>query len=297
MLLNKVQEDPANKICPHIGLFNDPKTTSMFPVSDHACYRASPPAPVALDYQRSCCLTNAHVECPGYQKGWTDNFPKELRGHKLTSKKVGQHVPKWALFLGLGLFLMVIIIGAVFQLSADDTTPPATLAGNIMISTPTETAFPTQSPTLLPSPTMTIEPSPTMSITPAPLLTQTPGPALQTPFGTSALTFAIHQAQPGETLSIIAEQYGTSEDVLLSINQFIPPERTSLWQGDVLVVCVDCLDSSDLPKLQALYVESQISITELASNYNTSIEEIRMWNDLGENDLIAFPRWLIVRAS
>jgi len=284
-------------ICPFLGLINDRKTTTMYPISDNACYRASPPAPVALDYQRSCCLTNTHVECPGFKKGWLDDFPNELRGREPSTKKRISDIPKWIFFLVIGLFLLVIIIGAITQLSGDEP-PLATLEGGIMISTPTATSSPTRTTTLLPSPTLTLVPTSLMiTATPAPSLTQTQGPALQTPFGSSELTFVIHQALGGETLSIIAQQYGTSIDALLAINQFNPPERTTLWEGDVLVVCVDCLDTSDLPKLQALYVESEISIAELTSDYNTPIEEIQMWNGLDENDLISFPRWVIVRAN
>jgi len=289
--------DPTESICPYLGLFNDPKTTTMYPTSDNACHRVNPPAPIVLQYQRSCCLRPSHVDCPGYQEGWKDGFPKRLRSQKPVREN--SFLPSWTLFLGLGVIIVILVIGAVFQITGSDNGSKATIEGGLMPLTATENSAPNATPTSIITftPTETVKPSPTMTPTPTDIPTQTSGPGLTTPFGQSDLTFAVHEVLPGETMSIIAKKYNTDPQVLESINQLSPPERTSLWVGDRLVVCVDCDSDNELPKLQALFLDSRVSLVDLAETYNTAIEELIRWNDLGEGDYIEVPRWIIVRAD
>jgi len=283
--------------CPYLGLLSDPKTTTMYPTSDNACHRASPPASIALHYQNRCCLDQTHEKCPGYQVGWPDGFPNELRGQNPVKEKAV--IPYWTLFLGIGLLAIIIIIGALSQISGSDNQPITINEGNLATHTLTNLGVQNATPTftLAPTYTRTIEPSPTHTNTPTFPATQTPGPNLQTPFGSSGFIFVVHEVLAGQTMTIIADLYSSDVEIIEAINQFSPPERTTLWEGDILVVCVDCEDPYTLPKLQGVYVEAQMSITELAEIYNTSIEEFRQWNALGKSDQIETPRWIIVKAN
>ena len=289
--------DPTESICPYLGLIDDPKTTTMYPTSDHACYRTSPPTSIILHYQHSCCLDASHVACPGFTDGWKDGFPKRLRSQKPV--RVKSFFPSWTLFLGLGAIVVILVVGAILQINGSNTEGKATIEGGLVRLTSTETSASSATPTAIITltPTETVELTPTITSSPTVIPTQTAGPGLSTPFGPSDLTFTVHEVLPGETFSIIASLYNTDPMVIESINLFSPPERTSLWVGDRLVVCVGCDNANGLPKLQAIFLDSRASLAELAETYNTAMEELIRWNDLGEGDTIEFPRWIIVKAD
>lgn len=266
----------------------------MFPRADHACHLTSPPTPIALQYQNKRCLNASFVNCPGIQNGWEDVFPKDLRGPQ--PKKPKKSPTKWVLFLVIGLLLSSLVIAAIFQRFGTNNKPIVTIQGGLSARTATQTIQATDVLTLTHTLTSTIEPSPVVTNTPPVIHTHTPGPGLQTPIGSNGLVLAIHQVRAGEVLDFIAEQYNTNSAVLREINQFVPPERTTLWEDDLIVICVGCEDTRGLPKLQAIFVESSTSLEELSETYNTSVEQLREWNDLGEEDHIDQPRWMIIRA-
>jgi len=142
-----------------------------------------------------------------------------------------------------------------------------------MESTPTATPTPTQTPEPLPTPTATL------------------GPALKTPFGPPENPLLVHQAGEGESLQMIADQYNTTVPVLETINDF---SLHPLWIGDTIVVCVGCVETPDLPKLKALYLETDIEIVMLAEEVEVSEEDLRRWNGLGNENWIIAPRWIVV---
>ena len=101
--------------CPYIGLIKDPNTTAMYPTPDHGCHRASPPVPIVLHYQNSCCLNPSHTDCPGFQDGWEDGFPKELRSNRPRKSKT--FLPNWVPYVVIGIMILLMVIGALVQLS------------------------------------------------------------------------------------------------------------------------------------------------------------------------------------
>ncbi len=94
------------KICPYLGLIDDPNTSTAFPYEGNSCYRSKRTVPVSLEHQRTHCLADAHIDCPGYLNGWVNGFPKELRASQPTHTKFLQN--KW-----LWIALAVLLLGTV----------------------------------------------------------------------------------------------------------------------------------------------------------------------------------------
>jgi len=76
--------EPRN--CPYFGIIDDQTSHADFPYEGNACHRVKKPVKVALDYQESHCLSEKHVECPGYINGWEEGFPLNLRADYDPSK-------------------------------------------------------------------------------------------------------------------------------------------------------------------------------------------------------------------
>ncbi|MBW6465968.1 MAG: LysM peptidoglycan-binding domain-containing protein [Brevefilum sp.] len=150
--------------------------------------------------------------------------------------------------------------------------------------------------TLLQQATSTPTPQPTPSLTPTPTIvpTATPGPGIKTPFGDRDYQLLIHEIQAQETLTAIANQYNTTVDVLWFINGLA---FRIVQLGDHIVVCMGCAVLPDLPPLAPMYLEEGISLSDLAAEYITSIEDLRAWNDLGAGDWIEGGRWVVVRQA
>ncbi len=275
-------------ICPHLGLIDDSETTATFPTWDHACNLTSPPTLIALDYQRSCCLDSSHINCPGFKSSWEDGFPKDICGH--APKRLRNFPKRLVIILSISIITIIILIVTLSEFSNNIFHPIATIGEVPPTHTATQPSVPSTTPTFLPTVTSTTEPSPTI------IPTQTLGPGIQTPFGSSDFTFVVHEVLPGETFSSIALTYNTNSEVIESINQLFPPERTVLWVGDILVVCLECQETNEIPELQAVFINSRESVADLAETYNTEIEDLIRWNGLGEGDYIDSPRWIIVRA-
>ena len=282
--------------CPHLGLVDDSSTCARYPTGSNACHQITPPVPLALEQQSRACLNPSFVDCPGYIDGWNKGFPDELRGDQAIGIKKSRS-KKFLLFL-IGVLLIVVVIGIFFGVSTISRPQNVvTIVGGLNPYTPTETVVPSLTHTRQPTMIDTPAPSPTLTDTPTEPPTQTPGPGLQTPFGSETLTFAVHLVTQGQSLNQIAEFYGTTTDVLQAINRYEPQNRTALWEGDILVICVNCATANGLPVLKAVYLESSLSVGDLADMYNTSIEHLILWNDLGEAEWIEGPRWLIVEVD
>jgi hypothetical protein len=149
-------------------------------------------------------------------------------------------------------------------------------------------------PTFTLSPTMTSTSTQTNTPTPAGTATFTPGPALNTPFGSEDFKFIVHEVQPGESLTMLAQRFDTTVDVLWVINGL--GERT-LWVGDFLVICVGCQTINDLPKLTPVYLEERGRVEDIAQAYNTSEEQFREWNGLGDSEIVEGERWIVVESE
>ena len=165
------------KICPYLGLIDDPNTNAAFPYEDHACHRAKRPVKVALSHQRDFCLTDEHISCPGYEKGWVNGFPDSLRAKPLIYKSLLKNKWVWAA-------LAVVLLFAVYILYNQQINAIGTNLGNAVASRFSEpTATATDQPTPIPSstpvlPTQTESIQPTTDGTTTITVTDTPVPTL-----------------------------------------------------------------------------------------------------------------------
>ena len=287
----------SDSVCPFVGFVDDPGTCTLYPDGRNACQRAKPPQRVAMPKQNHYCLRAAHLNCPGFREGWPKGLPPEWRPLVEVRKRKSY---RW-----IGLIVAIIallgLVVALFSLAGNPfaavseqsvaadlfTTTPQTLLETL---TPTNTTTPTPTRTATFTLTATVEASLTATLAPSATYTVTPGPALGTPFTAGDYVLLVYEVERGDSLVLIADRYGTTVEVLQTVNT---RETPVLWPGDILVVCVNCLSSAGLPRLQARYLMANVPLSELAAECGCSIEDLRRWNDLGEGDWIAGERWVI----
>lgn len=162
------------KICPYLGLIDDPKTNKDFPYEGNSCFRAKKPTAVVLPYQRGYCLSDEHTSCQGYINGWVNGFPDSLKAHPPTYKRVLQN--KW-----VWLTLAVILLISVYLIFSQQIN---IMGKNLGRSVASRFTGPTSTATiLLPSktlapPTRTASLTPTTAATSTRVFTETPTPTL-----------------------------------------------------------------------------------------------------------------------
>lgn len=171
-----------------------------------------------------------------------------------------QGLPGWARAIIVVLLAAVILVAGGYGLlrlmeATEDPTPTPT---------PTLTSIPTRTPTPTQSPTITPTPSPLPPLT--------------------------YQIQPGDTLSVIAEQYGTTVDAILDINPGVEPE--TLRVGYVLLIPAGTLTPTPTPTLNPRLptptpgafvfhvVEQGETLGTIAEEYGVSVALIREANDI-----------------
>ncbi len=144
--------------------------------------------------------------------------------------------------------------------------------------------------------------TPTLTVTPSPSSTQrptrtptppgpTPGPGLMTPFGPEG-QFLLHEARPGESYTAIAKLYQTTVEVLEALNYRMP--GMSLWVGQIIVVLPGQTENAGLPAFQVVHIEERITLEALAEEYGVSVDDLRYYNALGEEDWVPAGRLLII---
>jgi hypothetical protein len=202
------------KICPYLGLIDDPNTSTAFPYEGNSCYRSKRPVPVSLEHQRTHCLADAHIDCPGYLNGWVNGFPKELRAYQPTHTKILQNKWLWvvlvvALLATVGFLFPREIssigknisngVGGLFAGVGDLFTRPTPTATLPPTSTPTRTALPaTNTPTI----TATASHTPTSQFTETSTVTSTSTVTpteTATPTPTATRTYYYVPPQPTRT--------------------------------------------------------------------------------------------------
>lgn len=299
---NSVHENnnESTTICPSLGLYDDHSTCFAFPNPPNCCHRAKPPQPVKADYQAKYCLTARHLSCPvftghGRNVQWASFNP--------VARDPNVFLAKWKKILitigGPFLFVSVFIIG----MFAIQLNPSATVQLGSGLNTPVGQLEKTNTQAIaqatLPSPTV-------QSSTP------TPGPRMGTPFGPtldSAGRYVLHEVQPGETLTDLARQYHTTTSVLGAANQpvqvFLTAEAMLASAGvkiiggrlipkTILVVLPWRIDPEGVPQFHVISLSEDTRVDDLASREGISIDDLRYYNDLGEDLWIPAGRNLII---
>ena len=167
------------------------------------------------------CGKEATHRCPRCAKLYCDEHGDDLCA---ACQDPASAIPSGAVFRGSLLALLVASILALWLLiqppglpggepGEEAVLPLPTITPVALTSpTPTPTATPTATPTPTASPTAEATPSPTTSPTPEPTPTPTPTPTPEPP------PFTEYEVQPGDTLSSIAQAFGTTIDEIVRIN-------------------------------------------------------------------------------
>jgi len=278
--------DPTSVVCPFLALQVDPQTRYTVPDEQHACHRAEPAQFVDLGYQGRFCLASTHRECPGYSAGWRHGLPRGVRRRNY----FGFSGLRSVLRLVVALAALAALGFLVFQARGAGPGTIQTLAVATREPTTTPTATARLIATLRPSQTLTSKVE--KSITPVVNYTPTPGPLAETPFGPES-RWLVHVVNPGESLDLIAQQYGTTSEVLAAVNKLF---EGGLWSKTPLVICVSCISTEGLPRLIPLWLEQRFSLDDLAAQYNTAPADLRTWNSI-EGDWVEAGRWVVVTGN
>jgi hypothetical protein len=207
--------------CPHLRSVDGPWHAAT-PSRAHRCALLASGRPT-LDRQRLHCLGPAHVECPTWLEAHGDAEPARPRGGFVSTAPVVLEGPglsigprRSARQLAGPITVAVVGIAVVgFVLARGPLAPGTSGAGDDGPS-----ATPVASPT---SPAATIVP------TARPVPTATPA-ATATPAPTPAPRPRTYRVKPGDTLSGIAAQFGTTVKELAKLNGITNPSLIRVGQ-------------------------------------------------------------------
>jgi hypothetical protein len=245
-------------------------------------------------------LTTKFNKCPVYKQDWKGNLPASIRAKKGPKTNKFRTLPL-LIIIGAVIISLLVLFGvqksdlaSSFTNRETMTVPVATYSTGVL--SPTE--FPTIGPYTPPAngtdPIATSE-----NITPIPSQTATsitesepsPGPAVMTPFGTNE-QYLLHRVRSGESLSLIADLYETTIDVIIAQNLLVP--GSTLWPGEILVIFPGRTDPEGLPRFRVIFLEEEVLIRDFAAEHSASEEDLRYYNSLGPGELIPARRWMII---
>lgn len=273
------------KICPHLGLLQDPTTPAVFPSERNFCHKVIPPQAIQDDHQQVCCLAAAHQDCPVFQSP-APSTRETFFYHPVSSPP--RQAGLFPVLFGLLLFAIVLLAGGSYWLSLDlepSSVPVAPTAAVLESASPviltTETSAeivpaPTSTPTLPP-------PTETASVTP--------------PAGLEALIgenpgLLIHRVERGESLTSLAMRYNTSPEAIQAVNFVMP---LPLWQDWLVVIPVDLPDASGLPRFEVYQVgETDSTLDVLSAQQGVDVDLAARYNQLNPTDSLTAGSWLLL---
>ncbi len=293
----------TDEICPYLGLVSDPETRFSNPNWENYCHRVEPAQSVSYAHQEEMCFTPKYSRCSVYQAEGKKSFPSEFKGEGLPLGGRGRF--SWWWIGGLIIVAAVIFVAirpgiffapstALTPVGGDVPTSTPAMAGDA--STPSnmqEEESTSSAPTISPTPTITSTPTKTPTPTITPTITPTPGPALGTPFGGDE-QYVIYRVSEGDSMGELSRSYDTSPEVI-RVSSALPIGR-GIWPGDLLVIPIGQSDPDQVISFIPLYLERKTDIDELAARYEVFIRDIRLYNNLGDEEIIPGNRWLIIPA-
>ena len=310
------ESDNSERSCTYLGMYDDPSTSYAFATNGNFCHRIKPNQTINLAHQTRYCLSHEYPLCPIFQSPGTESVPHQISKPELSDTRRITIPPKFWIFSILIFSILAIaliiynysikgstlykpvstddlisstlveryIITGTNTVAATNTNPPAFIPNITPPATLTSTSSPSPTITPIKTPTTSIKLSPTP-------LSPTPGPELGKPFGPDD-RFILHLVKQGESLSIIAQTYQTTVEVLRLINNVVP--GASVWADTVIVVIPGQEDLTNLPKFKVIQLEEPTDINQLVTEYKFSIDELRSLNQLGDSNIIPAGRWLII---
>lgn len=106
-------------------------------------------------------------------------------------------------------------------------------------------------------------------------------------FGPSG-EYVLHMIRPGENITLIANRYHTTVDVLRAANGFF-----ALQPGDVLVILPGRDDPTGIPMFDTLLVSEDISAGELAAQMRVFESDLLWFNGLEDDQILPAGQWVI----
>lgn len=166
------------------------------------------------------CGKEATARCPRCAKPYCQEHGDELCA---ACQDPASAIPSGTVFRGSLLALLVASVLALWILiqppglpegeaGEEAVLPLPTITVTPLPTTPTPTPTATATATPTPTATPTVSPTPEASPSPAPSPTPEPTPTPEPP------PFTEYEVQPGDTLSAIAQAFGTTIDELVRIN-------------------------------------------------------------------------------
>jgi len=295
--LKEIDENPKPNICPHLALKGDIDSYAAFPSSINVCNRGHQSVTPTISHQRFFCLTPNHVDCPYFQSGEAEKFPKDIQ---YQTQGLSGNLKRILLFATLGVLLTMVVLLFIFgegwRNQQSGFVATQTLKVGFFPTGVDQRIFPTDTPqidemvetTRTPesfdvSPTTLIEvPTPT---NPDPVL------ALDTPIG-EEVQFIIHRVLEGESLQYFADRYKTSTEAILAVNEnLILP----MWVGWVVVIPLNTADVAKFPTFVPHQIEEEgISISALADILTVPIEELAFYNNIDTGHILHEGEWVLV---
>lgn len=224
-----------DRICPYLALADDGRTVADGFDPEHRCHALSPPAALERSRQVQLCLTEAHARCERFEAARTAWLA------------ASSGLPRVSPDVDFGRTRLVLEPEAAWRnLSSSSTarfTRPAVLVAAVALAVVAllvlssivgifggapggDSPTPSASPSLAPSPSVPVAPAstePSASVAPASV------PPAETPAATPR-TYVVKQ---GDTLNLIAQQFGTTVEAIQAANGLT---GTEINVGQVLII-------------------------------------------------------------
>lgn len=282
------------RVCPFLGLPDDPGSHYSFPELAHRCHAQTKVAPVELGFQATYCLGGQYEDCLRFRSAtapipaWHSAASQPRANQPATSG--GGHVLRTIAGRGLsilvGVLMIALVAGGVIALSSlTNPRQPGTI--DTAAFTPTPVAVgPSQLPaeatpaggSVVPTGEPTAEPS--VRVTPRPRPTSTPS---------AEATPVVHVVEEGESLSLIAAQYGLTWIDLARANELHNPD--TLYVGQRLFIPIGPLPSAGIA---VHVVEPGETLASIAFQYGFTARELAEANELENRNLIYVGERLII---
>lgn len=281
------------RICPQLGLFDDPATRYGFPSPGNFCHKLGEPQALSISAQVNRCLNEGYRGCPLWLSDGQTPPPRPARSKRL----ILPFILITLLIVAVAATALLILPGLLKPAVLSVPLPPSITATThkasstalpVLAVPPSQTASPTSTPTQ-PRPTNTPQPSTAAAVTASP----TRGPYPGTPFGPDS-DFLIYIVQEGDNLTSIAATFETTPQVILSSNVF--KDGRAMWAGDLLVIMPGVTNPDEVTPYLVVELAEDTPIEALASQYGTTIQVLQSLNSLGVGSLVPAGRMLIIPA-
>ena len=213
-----------DRICPYLALADDGRTVADGYDSEHRCHALAPPAPLERARQVQLCLTEAHTRCERFTAAHTawlaasSGLPRVAPDVAFgRTRMILEPEPAWRTLTasprtrgGRRPILLAALAAAIIVMFGLGSA--FGILGGAPAASPTPSPSPTASPSASPSASATTVVSATESVIPA---TPTVAPTVAP---TPAPTLRIYIVRSGDTLSLIAQRYGTTAKAIANAN-------------------------------------------------------------------------------